>query len=43
MTWLIAAYGVIWIAIFMYVFGLDRKQKALTAELQQLRSKLDNP
>jgi CcmD family protein len=42
MTWLIAAYSIIWIAIFIYAFGLDRKQKALTAELQQLKSKLDN-
>lgn len=40
MTWLFAAYGVIWIAIFLYIFGLDRKQKELTAEIAALKSKL---
>jgi len=40
MTWLIAAYSIIWIAIFLYVFGLDRKQRALSAEVESLRAKL---
>jgi CcmD family protein len=40
MTWMIAAYTIIWIAIFIYVFGLDRKQRALASELNQLKSKL---
>lgn len=40
MTWLFAAYGIIWIAIFLYVFGLDRKQKALSGEIAALKAKL---
>ena len=40
MTWMIAAYAIIWTAIFTYVFGLDRKQRALASELDQLKSKL---
>jgi len=40
MTWMIAAYMVIWIAIFVFVFNMDRRQKALAAELEQLKSKL---
>jgi CcmD family protein len=40
MSWLFAAYGVIWIAIFLYVFGLDRKQKELSAEIAALKGKL---
>ena len=40
MTWLFAAYGIIWIAIFLYIFGLDRKQRALSAEVDALRAKL---
>jgi CcmD family protein len=40
MTWLIAAYTIIWIAIFVFVFNVDRKQKALAIEMEQLKSKL---
>ena len=40
MTWLFAAYSVVWIAIFIYVFSLDRRQKALSNEVEALRSKL---
>jgi CcmD family protein len=42
MTWLIAAYTIIWIAIFVFVFNVDRKQRALATELEQLKSKLGN-
>lgn len=42
MSWLIAAYTIIWVAIFIFVFNMDRKQKTLASELEQLRSKLDN-
>jgi CcmD family protein len=42
MTWLIAAYTIVWIAIFVYVFSVDRKQKSLAGELEQLKSKLGN-
>lgn len=40
MTWLFAAYGIIWIAIFLYVFDLHRKQKALSGDIQALKAKL---
>jgi CcmD family protein len=40
MTWMITAYAIIWTAIFIYVFGLDRKQRVLVRELNQLKSKL---
>ncbi len=42
MTWMIAAYMTIWIAIFTYVFSLDRKQRAMTRELDQLKTKLNS-
>ena len=42
MTWLIAAYMTIWIAIFIYIFSLDRKQKAMARDLESLKSRLDN-
>jgi len=40
MGWLIAALAAVWIAIFLYVAGLDRKQRALAAEIEDLRAKL---
>ncbi len=40
MLWLFAAYAVVWIAIFLYVFNLDRKQRALTEEIDALKTKL---
>ena len=40
MTWLFAAYGIIWIAIFLYIFGLDRKQKELAGDIAALKAKL---
>jgi CcmD family protein len=42
MTWLIAAYTIIWLAIFVFVFNMDRRQRALATELEQLKSKLGN-
>lgn len=42
MTWLFAAYTIIWIAIFLYIFGIDRKQRALAADMEALRAKLTN-
>jgi CcmD family protein len=41
LTWMIAAYMTIWIAIFFYVFSLDRKQRVMTRELDQLKNKLN--
>lgn len=40
MTWLFVAYSVVWIAIFLYVFGLHRKQQALADEVSALFAKL---
>jgi len=40
MGWVIAAFAAVWIAVFLYVFGLDRKQRALAAEIEDLRAKL---
>jgi len=40
MTWLFAAYAIVWIALFAYIFQLDKKQRALSAEIETLRSKL---
>ena len=40
MTWLFAAYGIIWIAIFGFVFGLHRKQKDLEGDIAALKAKL---
>jgi CcmD family protein len=41
MTWLFTAYGVIWIAIFGYIFGLDRKQKEIAGDIDALKAKLN--
>ena len=41
MSWLFAAFAVVWIAIFIYVFALDRKQTPLSDELASLKSRLD--
>ena len=40
MTWLFTAYGIIWIAIFLYVFNLHRKQKELSIDIEALKAKL---
>ncbi|MDH3198125.1 MAG: CcmD family protein [Candidatus Krumholzibacteria bacterium] len=40
MGWVIAAFAAVWIAVFVYVIGLDRKQCSLAAEIEDLRAKL---
>lgn len=40
MSWLFAAYAVVWLVIFIYVFNLDRQQRALSAEIDELKTKL---
>ena len=40
MTWMIAAYAIVWIALFIFLFSMDRKQKALAGELDQIKTKL---
>jgi CcmD family protein len=42
MGWLFAAFAVIWIVFFLYAFNLDRKQKALAAEIENMRTKLSS-
>jgi CcmD family protein len=42
MTWLIAAYMAIWIAMFIYTLSLDRKSRAMARELDRLRSRLND-
>ena len=40
MTWLFAAFTTVWLAIFFYQFSLDRKQRALRSDLNELKEKL---
>jgi len=40
MSWLFAAYAVLWIAIFIFMLGVDRRQRALAQELETLKGKL---
>jgi CcmD family protein len=40
MSWLFAAYAVVWIAIFLFMLGVDRRQRALAEELETLKGKL---
>jgi CcmD family protein len=42
MTWMIAAYTIIWVALFIFFFSVDRRQKALSNELSQIKSKLES-
>lgn len=37
MTYLFGAYGIIWLALFGYVFLIDRKTARLGEELEALR------
>jgi len=39
MSWLFAAYAVVWIAIFLFMLGVDRRQRALAQELETLKRK----
>ncbi len=40
MTWLFAAFSAVWIVMFGYVFSLDRKQRSLRAEIEDLKSRV---
>jgi CcmD family protein len=40
MKWLFAAYAVIWLAVFVYLFDLGKKQKAIAREVEGLKAKL---
>jgi CcmD family protein len=40
MQWLFAAFAVVWIVLFVYLFNLGRKQAALAREIEGLKAKL---
>jgi CcmD family protein len=40
MKWLFAAFAVIWVAVFFYLFDLGRKQRAISKEIEELKAKL---
>jgi CcmD family protein len=40
MTWLFAAFAVVWIALFGYLLDLGRKQAALAREIEGLKAKV---
>lgn len=40
MKWLFAAYAVIWLAVFIYLIDLGKKQKAIAREVEGLKAKL---
>ena len=39
--YLLAAYGVIWAVVFGYVLYMQRKQKQLNRQLEQLKESLE--
>ena len=42
MPWLFAAFAIVWIAIFAYLFNIDRKQRVISEEIAGLKSKLSD-
>jgi len=38
--YLVAAYSIIWVAIFIYIFTLHRRQRQLRREIDSLKEKL---
>jgi CcmD family protein len=41
MSYLLAAYSVVWILLFAYVFSISSKQKKLESEMETLRKLLE--
>jgi len=41
MSYLLAAYSVVWILIFAYILSISSKQKKLEVEMETLRKLLD--
>ncbi len=41
MTYLAAAYGVIWLALFLFVFSIFRRQTRIDAEIDALEDALE--
>ena len=42
LSFLFAAYAVVWVFIFVYVVLLSRRNRALRAEIDELRSLIDH-
>ena len=40
MTWMFVAYAIIWFAVFLYLFDMGKKQRAIAQELEGLKAKL---
>jgi CcmD family protein len=40
MTWLFVAFSIVWVAIFFYAFNMDRKQRALSEELNDIKTRM---
>ncbi len=43
MSYLFAAYTIIWVVLFGYVFSLARRIHALRGEIDQMQQRLDRP
>jgi len=41
MVYLAAAYGVIWLALFLFVFSIYRRQTRIDAEIEALEEALE--
>ena len=40
LSFLFAAYSAVWVALFLYVYGLWRRQNRIKEDLQALRAKI---
>ena len=40
--YLFAAYAVVWLVLFLYVFSLDRRSRRAERELEELKRLLDD-
>lgn len=41
LTYLAVAYGIIWLALFVYILSLDRKQKKLSKAIELMEKSLN--
>ena len=41
LTYLFAAYAVTWVAFFLYVFFMSKKQREMEREIEELRRELE--
>jgi CcmD family protein len=42
LSFLFAAYSVTWVALFLYVWSLWRKQNRIAEEIQRLKEKIED-